>query len=376
MIPGPTNVSERVMRAMTKPIINHRSPEFHALYKSIIENAKYVFQTEGDVFILTCSGTGVVECALANVIQPGDKVIVPNFGFFCTMIKEAVKAYGGIPIEIPVEWGRAVLPDQVKEAFEAEKDVKMICIVYNETSTGVKVADLKEIGKIASEYGALLMVDAISILGGDECPVDEWNMDLCVVGSQKCLAAPPGLALISVSEKAWEVIEENLNRPTYFDLVRHKDHLEKYSETPFTPSVPLFYALDEALEMIVEEGLEKRIKRHRLCAKAFYSAIADFGFDFFADPPFRSSTVIAAKVPEGLDEKALREIMREKYGVVIAGSREEKLMGKIVRIGSMGIVSEKEVTATIDAMGKSLIELGYKVNLDKALNSVKEVFRA
>jgi aspartate aminotransferase-like enzyme len=357
MIPGPTNVPERVMRALAKPITSHRGPEFHEFYSGLIEKVKYAFQTKNDVFILTSSGTGGVECAISNVLSPGDEVLVPVNGVFSQRLKEKVEILGGKPIEVPIEWGKAATPEQLARAAEGH-DVRAIAVVYNETSTGTTMRGLKEVGKIAREHDALFVVDAISILGGDELLADDWGIDLCVTGSQKCIACPPGLALISVSKRAWKVIEKARSRAYYFDLSK-KGEFQKRLETPFTPALSLFFALDEALTIIQEEGLKKRIKRHRKCAKDFYEGIQKMGLKPFADERWRSNTVIAVKNPPGVEDKKLRELMRKKYGVVIAGGMG-KLKGTMFRIGNMGIVSGREVSATIKALEGALKELGYK----------------
>jgi len=372
MIPGPTNVPDRIINAMQRPMINHRSAEYHELHRRITEGARYAFQTKGDVFALTCSGTGGVECAVSNVISPGDRVIIPVNGVFSQRFKENIERFGGVPVEIPIEWGKAATPDQIKEVVEREKNVKAIAIVYNETSTGTTMRRLDEVGRIAEEQGLLFMVDAISILCGDNLPVDRWKVDICIAGTQKCLACPPGAALISVSEKAWKVIEKSRRGSYYFDLLKARESHEK-DETPFTPSIPVFYALDEALNMLKEEGLENRIKRHKVCAKAFYNALQELGLQVLPDKQFRSNTVLAINIPHGLEDKAWRDLMREKYGVMVAGGMG-KLKGSVIRIGSMGIVSKVEVNKTIDALGKSLADLGKKVNLKAGLAAAEKVF--
>jgi aspartate aminotransferase-like enzyme len=372
MIPGPTNVPNRIMAAMQRPMINHRGPEFRQLYRSLYEGMQYAFQTKNHVFALTCSGTGGVECAVSNTISLGDKVVIPVNGGFSQRFKEKIETFGGVPIEIPVEWGKAATPDQIREAVEREKNVKAIAVVYNETSTGVKMHGLDEVGRIAEKHNALLIVDAVSVLCGDDLPVDKWKVDLCVVSTQKCLACPPGLALVSVSEKAWQVIQAGKHTSYYFSLLKCKEFHEK-EETPFTPSIPLYYALDEALKMLKEEGLENRIKRHKKCAGAFYNAFRKMGLQLFADENFLSNTVIAVKIPQGIADKDWRDILREKYGVVVAGGMG-KTKGTIIRIGSMGIVSEAEVNITIDAIGRSLNDLGHKVDLKAGLEVAKNTF--
>jgi len=372
MVPGPTNVPDRVMRAMIKPMISHRSSEFRKLYDSLTENMRYLFQTQGDVYILTVSGTGGVECIIGNTVNPGDKIIIPVFGLFSERMKEAIIRRGGEPIDLRFTWGTAPTADRIKEAVEAEKDAKAIAIVYNETSTGVTVRDLPEIGRIAKENDLLLIVDAVSILGGDELPVDKWNIDICVTASQKCLACPPGLALFSISEKAWEIIEET-QRPFYFDMAMMRSFSQK-SETPFTPAIPLFYALDEALKIIREEGLKKRFNRHKICSEAFYEAIEAMELKAFPEEDVRSRTVIAFRRPEGIDGTAIRKIMEEKYNVVIAGGAG-KLKESTLRIGCMGTISETETLLTVNALENALKDLGYDIESGSGIEAARRRFR-
>jgi len=368
MVPGPTNVSDRVMRAMLKPMIDHRSRQFKALYESITENMRYLFQTEGDVFALTVSGTGGVECVVGNMVNRGDRIIVPVFGLFGERLKEAVLRRGGIPIELPVKWGTAPTADQIRKVAEKERDAKAIAVVHNETSTGVTVRDLPEIGEVARENNLLFIVDAVSILGGDELPVDKWGVDICVTASQKCVACPPGLALLSVSEKAWKVAEET-ERPYYFDMIEMRRYAQR-SETPFTPALPLFYALDEALRMIHEEGLENRFKRHKTCGEAFYAAVEAMKLEPFPDRNVRSNTVIAFNKPQGIDNVEVRRLMNDRYGVFIAGGAG-KLKDAIFRIGCMGIVSEAETLQTINALESALTDLGYGVERGAGIEAAR-----
>ena len=344
MVPGPTNVPDRVFRAMMKPIISHRGSEFRTLYKRISENLKYLFQTDGEVFVLTASGTGGVECAISNIVNPGDKV----------------------------EYGDAPRVSQIEEAVREHRDLKAIAIVYNETSTGVTVRDLPKIGEVAKEFGIPLIVDAVSILGGDKLPVDEWGIDICVAGSQKCLACPPGISLISVSDEAWEIIGKTISRPFYFDLIRMREFASRF-ETPFTPAIPLLYALDESLKMIREEGLEKRFRRHRVCGEAFYDAVEAMGLEPFPKRDVRSNTVIAFKKPSEMDGLRVREIMRDRYNVVIAGGAG-RLKDQIFRIGCMGAISEAETLITISALENALKDVGYPVEIGAGIKAARTRF--
>jgi len=374
MLAGPTNVSDRVMKAMTKPIIGHRGSEFHTLHESILDNLRYVFQTKNDVFTLTSSGTGGVNCAVSNIVNPGDKVIIPVSGIFSQRMRDKIVRCGGKTVELPLEWGKAPTAEQIAQIVDKEKDAKAIAIVYNETSTGVTVRDLPKIGKIARENNLLLVVDAISVLGGDNLPMDEWNVDICVAGSQKCLACPPGLAMVAVNDRALEVIEKTVARPYYFDIIKMRDFIAKI-ETPFTPAVPLFYALDEALKMIREEGLEKRFKRHATCAKAFYNAVEALKLKTVSNEKVRSNTIIAVRMPSGVNNTELRKIMKEQHHVSVAGG-QGKLKKLIIRIGCMGIISETETIRTIDALENALNALNYPVEVGTGIEAARQVFQS
>ena len=372
MLPGPTNVPPRVMRAMLKPIINHRGPEFKELMERLTEDAKRVFGTKGDIVILSSSGTGGVECSLSNIVSSGDKVMIPVHGVFSQRVKQIIERVGGKAVEVPVDWSRAVTIEQIEDALKKERGAKAIAVVYNETSTGVKTKCLKEVGELCNERGLLFVVDAISILGGDVLPVDNWHVDICVTGSQKCLMCPPGLALLSVSEKAWSTIEKNKSQAHYFNLLPYRE-FQKEGQTPYTPAIPLFFALDEAFQTIKEEGLEVIFKRHKLCAEALYSAAENLGLELFADREFRSNTVIAVKNPKGILDKDLRELLRKKYRIVIAGGMG-KLKGTMFRIGSMGVVSRFEILSVVSALESALADLGYRSAIGEGVSTAREIF--
>lgn len=358
MVPGPTNVPTRVLHAMSRPIINHRSQEFHTLYDHIRGNLRYAFQTEGDVFPLSASGTGGVEAIVANVVRRGDRVIVPVNGDFSERIKENIAYFGGIPVEVHIEWGKAASAIMIEKAIEMVKDAKVLFVIYNETSTGATTKELAEIGRVARKRGLIFAVDAVSNFAGDPLPMDEWGVDLCVAGSQKCLACPPGLVMVSVSQKAWEFIKTEKAQSNYWDLMKCK-RFDERNETPFTPAISLFYALDEALQMLREEGLENRIVRHARMAGAFYAAAEALGLSMFADKAFRSHTVIALRNPPGIDVREMIQVMHDRYGVTITGG-----MGAIrdttFRIGSMGIISPREVLATVKALEGGLKAVKYE----------------
>ncbi len=371
MLPGPTNVPPRVARAMLKPLIGHRGPEFKQLHNDILEKTKRVFDTKGDVFILTSSGTGATECALQNTVDDGDKIIVTENGFFSERLTEAIRAYGGTPIVIKTPWGRSPKIEDFKKTLKDDPDAKVLAVVYNETSTGATVRCMKELGEMCARQDILLMVDAISILGGDELPVDKWNVDLCVTASQKCLMCPPGLSFVSVSDKAWDKIQKKkTHRSYYFDLLMWKKYKEE-GYTPFTPSVPLFYALNEYCDMILEEGLARRFDRHRICAEAVYNSTEAMGLHLYAEKESRSHTVATIESPPGIDEGKVRELIRTKYGISLGGSLGEA-KGKVFRVGIMGNVGSSEIMTTVSAIGSATAELGMKSKISEGLEAARE----
>lgn len=363
MLPGPTNVPDRVMAAMAKPLINHRGEAFATLLKEVTEKSKALFQTVESPLILSASGTGGVEAAVWNLVRPGDRVVVTVFGEFGARLAEAVELAGGEAVRVTSEFGKVPSREAVEEAVRGTERLKAVYVVHNETSTGCTVPYVEELGRVVRETGAFYVVDAISSLGGYSIPVDEWGVDLCVTGSQKCLAAPPGLALLSLSRRAAEYVRREPPRMRYFDLARQLEFLAR-GETPFTPAIPLYYALDEALDMLIEEGLEARVRRHARHAKTFYSAIEAMGLRAFADPQVRSNTVIAGLYPDGLDDRLFRKRMDEEHDIIL-GAGFGPMKSKMFRIGNMGEVSVSHVNRTAAAMALTLVKSGQPVDLGR-----------
>ncbi|MFQ5921015.1 MAG: pyridoxal-phosphate-dependent aminotransferase family protein [Nitrososphaerales archaeon] len=371
MIPGPTNVPHRVMQAMTVPIINHRSDDFRKMYRGIQEKTKKVFQTDkSEIVVLTTSGTGGVEAAVVNLVRKGDKVVIPVNGEFSSRLATMIELAGGEAIRVNSPYGETATYDQVKEAFDNNKGVKALYVVYNETSTGTRVTWLDRAKDLTSRDDAFFIADAVSNFGGDELPVDKWGVDIGVTASQKCLAAPPGLAPISVSSRAAKFMKDNPPPTLYLNLPRYFKYFDQSAETPFTPALPLYFAFDEALDMILEEGMDARIKRHKKCADAFYSALNSIGFSPFAKPDVRSNTVIALNYRNGMEDKKFRGLLAKEFKVLVAGGFGE-LKGKVWRIGSMGEVSRYHVMRTLSAISSALNIMGMKTNAD-ALSVAEE----
>lgn len=357
MLPGPTNVPNRVVNAMLTPMINHRSEDFRKLYKDIVNKTQTVFETENDIVVLTTSGTGAVETSVLNLIKKDDAVIIPVNGEFSTRLADLIDNYGGKTIRINAPYGQNPPIEKIEEAFEKNPNVKALYVVYNETSTGTTLRNLSKLGDLCKAHGAFFVVDAVSILGGDELPVDKWNVDICFTATQKALAAPPGIAPISISKEAKKYMIENPPASQYLNLKRYFKYYSESFETPFTPAVSLFYAYQEALNIIIEEGMQNRISRHRKCANAFYAGLEAFGFTPFADADSRSNVVIAVNYLPGIDDKKFRELISTKFKVLLAGGFGE-LKGKVFRVGCMGEVSSYHVMRTLSAISSSMSILG------------------
>ena len=357
-IPGPTPVPPKVLEAGARPMINHRGREFAAILDRVTKRVKEVFLTQNDVFILTTSGTGVMETAVVNTLSPGDRVLVISVGAFGDRFANIAKTYGADVSRLDYEWGKAADPEDVRRALAADPAIKAVLIVHNETSTGV-TNPLAEIAKVVREFDKLLLVDAISSLSAVPVRTDDWGLDFVVTASQKGWMVPPALGMVSVSPRAWEAHAQAKIPRYYMDITAAKDYLER-GQTPWTPAVSVFYGLDLALEMMAQEGLENIFARHRRIGQFTRDGVKSLGLKLFADERFASDTVTAVKVPEGVDGKALQKLCLDEYDLVMAGG-QAKLAGKIFRIGHLGFVSEEDVKAALDVLAKALPRVGFPV---------------
>lgn len=375
MLPGPTTVHPRVLNAMSQAVVNHRSAKYGEILTETSELMADVFQTKNQAYLLTGSGTAAMEAAVSNVLNPGEKVLNVVGGKFGERFMKIAKAHGIDAKELAVEWGTAVTPEAVKEALDADEDIEAVTVVHNETSTGV-AAPIEAIGKVMKDYDALYIVDTVSSLGGDEVKVDDFGIDVCVTGSQKCLAAPPGMAAITLSDDAWSKVENVTPNGFYLDMKAYKKSGDKNPpETPYTPSVSLTYAMNEALKMIKEEGLDNRVARHHKAAQVSVDAVKALGLELFADPEVSSATVTAVKMPEGITDSEFRGTTRDKYGVELAGGQDH-LKGNIFRIGHMGNISYKELLQTFGAIGMTLKEFGIIDEPGAGVASITESYSA
>lgn len=375
MLPGPTNVPERVMRAMITPMINHRSDDFVELYEDAVEKTKHVFQSNGEAVLLSASGTGAVEASVVNLIKKGDKVIIPTNGEFSGRLAQMLEWAGANVVRLETPPGQNATFEQVKEAFDNNKDVKAFYCVWNETSTGTMIKYLDRVKDLTSRNDAYYVVDGVSIVGGEELKMDKWGIDVAMTGAQKAFAAPPGISPIVVNERAKKYMNENPPKTMYFNLARYFKYYEESKHTPFTPALPLLYAYREAMNIILEEGLDNRIKRHRICSDALYSGLSALGLTPFAKEDSRSTVVVALNYLQGLEDKTFRNTLAEKFRVLVAGGFGN-LKGKVFRVGCMGEVHRYHVMRTISAIGSTLEMMGYKTKSMDALKTAEDKLKS
>jgi len=372
MTPGPVPFHPRVYRAMSRVVFHHRTPEFRKTFVECVSMMKEVMQTKNDVFIFTGSGTSAMDAAIANCVSPGDKVLNLLGGKFSERWAEITETFGAKSIQLEVEWGKAVKPEMVSNALKKEPDIKFVTVCHNETSTAV-LNPVQEIAKITNEYGKILIVDGITSVGGDYVYPDKWGIDILVTGSQKCLGCPPGLGMIMVGPKAWDIINKREKIPSYYvNLPAYKKAFEKSSETPNTSAISLIYGLHESLKMILEEGYENRVRRHRLMAEATRRGMEALGLQLLAEKGYESNTITALKYPEGVDDGAFRRGM-QKHGTLVAGGQDH-LRGKIFRVAHMNIIAEREILLVLAVTGLVLRELGFKCESGVGVSAAQEVF--
>ena len=353
-IPGPTPLPERVVRSMNRPMIDHRGPEFAAILAEITAGAKRVFKTKNDLLLLTSSGTGGLESAVANLVSPGDQVVAALCGNFGERFAALAAAYGADVVRLEFEWGQPVDPDDLAQVLQRHPKANVVLLTHNETSTGL-TNPLRELARTARSAERLVVVDGVSSISSIDIETDAWGVDVAVSGSQKGWMAPPGFALVSISERAWAQQAKARSPRFYFDWKEAKTWADK-GMTPFTPAVPVAFAMQEGLRMLEEEGLNNVYERHERLARAAQVGLHALGFQLFAQEGYRSNTVTSAVPPPGLDVAALRDLLNTKYGVVIAGG-QGKMTGKMVRVGHLGAVAEGDVVQVIWAIEHALEEL-------------------
>ena len=369
MTPGPAPVPEDVLLELARPVIHHRSAEAKEVITEVATELKSVFQTKNDVLILTASGTGAMEAAAVNTVPPGGKAIVLSAGYFSARWGSICKTYGLNVVTLDTEWGQPVDPSQVANALKAHPDTVCVMGTLSETSTGTG-HPVEAIGKVVAATDAVFAVDGISGVGAMECRADAWGVDLLCVGSQKALMLPPGLAFVSVSPKAWAKIDAFESHSFYFNLKAARKKMKEF-DTPFTPAHTLILALRASLRRIRAEGIENVWKRHKLMSEACQAGVVALGLELFSARPAEGLT--AFRVPEGLKDGDIRNGLADRFGITTVGG-QDKLKGKIVRVGHMGYMDELDVISGLAALEMVLNDLGMEIEPGVAVTAAQQVF--
>lgn len=375
--PGPTEIHPRVLQAMARPLQNpDLDPDFYTFYDSLCEKVKKILRTRNDVILQSGEAIIGLEAAVASLVSPGEKVLAMSSGIYGDGFANFVRMYGGTPVTVKFPYDEIVKPEEVERVLEKEKDIEVATLVHCETPSGT-LNPLREIGKICSGYNVILIVDAVSSVAGVPVETDKWNVDINIVGSQKCISAPPGVGIISVSKNAWEKMERRDQKDAikgfYLNLLSWKRDWFQNREFPYTHTASLLYALDEACNLILEEELEKVHARHEKIAYATRNAVQAMNLELYPkQEDYCSNTVTAIKIPQGIEDEKLRNHMLQKYGVMVAGNWGE-LKGKVIRLGHMGYNAYPDKTIhALFALSQSLTDLGFKNNTEDATKILKE----
>ncbi len=369
--PGPTPVPDRVVRKMSAPILTHRSSEFSDLLRQVASGLQHVFRTENDVLVLTASGSGAMEAAVVNLLSPGDRVLAISGGKFGGRWVELCATYGIDALTFDVEWGTAADPDEIDRILGEQGPFEAVLATHSETSTGV-LHDIEVLGRVARGHGCYLVVDAISGLGANELRTDDWHVDIALTGSQKALMIPPGLAFISVSERAWQRIEESRQPSYYLNLIRARDSFTK-GLTPYTPAVSLLMGLAESLKMMKELGLEEIYRIHERNALVTRAGVGALGLDLFARRP--SNVLTSVVMPPGIDGSELLKTIKQECGVTIANGMDH-YRGKYIRIAHLGYnVAPSDMIVALEALEHGLGRHGYEFESGAGVAVAERVIR-
>lgn len=386
MMPGPTEVAPSVIQAMCRPAISHTDARFHEVQDRASERVAKIIGTTGQVVLLNASGRGGIEAAMSTALEPIDRILIVNNGVFGNMLQEIALRCRLDVVEIRSEQGRPLDLDRIEDAASGP-DIKALAVVHSETSSGV-LNPIREICDIARRYNLISIIDAVSSAGGAEIRMDEWGIDLLCTGTQKCLGSLAGLAPVGIADRMWEIFDRRSTIPQsfFFDLNRwklmwfRKEHggllKFKYRRQPMTMATHLVYALDEAARLVLDEGLESRFRRHRTAGAALRAALPHLGLSLFPEERLASPTTTAILPPKGVSEGAIRKILRERYGILVAGGLEE-YYEKMFRIGHMALTASYEyIIPTVAALELAMRELGVSdVEPGQAVAAAQEVFR-
>ena len=373
MTAGPTPLPPAVSQAMAEPMLYHRAPAFVEVYARALRRLKVVFGTANEVQVFAASGTGAMESAVANLTRPGEPALVASCGNFGERWAKLCDAYGADTVHWASDWGRKVDPAELDRKLGEHDGVKVVFTTLSETSTGV-VNDVRELTEVAHRHGALIAVDAISGIGAVPLPQDEWGVDVVVSGSQKALMAPPGLGFASANEAALAHAAAAPGRRFYFDWERYVSGQRKDSpDSPFTPAVGLICALDVALGLIEQEGLDAVYERHRLLGRATREAARALELDALGEADENANVVTAITLPEAIDGTAVPKLMRDRFGITIAGGQGH-LKGKIARIAHCGYFGAFDILVTVAGLEMTMSELGHELELGAGVAAAQRVF--
>jgi len=373
--PGPSNVDERVLRAMSAPVVGYFDPSMLEIAAEIQRLLNLAFGTANRAtFPVSATGSGGMEAALVNLIEPGDKVAIGYNGFFGDRMVQIVERCGGVPIKVEAEWGRPILPEQFEETLKRERAVKIVALVHAETSTGV-LQPLDGLRALCERFGALLLVDAVTSLAGHPVEVDRYGVDACYSATQKALNAPPGLAPLTLSERAVEAIRRRKRKVQsyYLDVALFEQYWGTNKFYHHTPPVSFYYAILEALRIVEEEGLEARYERHRVNSLALVAGLEAMGLRMHVEPAYRLWTLNAVRIPQGADDALVRGRLVKEFGIEIGGGLGA-LKGQIWRVGLMGMnATPNNVLLFLAALERILRSEG--VSCGSGLSAAEDVYR-
>jgi aspartate aminotransferase-like enzyme len=371
MTPGPTPVPPEVLAALAEPVVHHRGGDFREIYERCLARLREVYRTETDVLLFTSSGTGAFESAVANLTSPGERALVVSAGSFGERWAAMVRAFGADLVHVRLDWGETPEPDDLRSALADAGDVRVVYLVHSETSTGV-VADVQALAAVAKEAGALAVVDAVSSLGAVPLETDAWGIDVVVSGSQKALMCPPGLAFASVSPAALDVAARSTAPRFVYDWERTRAAQAKL-DAPFTPAVSLVRALDVALGLLLDEGLEAAFVRHARLGRACREGAKAMGLELFSPDEDRSAVVTAIRAPDGVDATRVVAELRQRFGITVANGQGE-LKGKIVRIGHIGWFDVFDITTALAALELAFADAGAEIERGAAVTRALEAY--
>ena len=375
LAPGPTPIPPEVLLAQGGPLVYHRGPGFGNIMREVTARLKELYRTEtADVLLMTSSGTGGLESAIANCFSPGDEVLVPLAGFFAERFKTLAERFGLMVRTVDYEWGERIRPDEVTASL-AEHPVKAVLLTHSETSTGV-IQPIEQLARVANDAGAMVVVDVVSSLGAVPFEFDDWGIDVAIGGSQKALSASPGIAFVAISERAWEASRAATCPRFYFDWATYKRFADLPDpENPWTPAISVMQGLQAALELYFQDGVDAAMRRHRMLSRAVKEGVKALGLDLFGEGLDDNWTVTAIRAPESADADTISDTMRAEHGCVIAPG-QGPLKGKVFRIGHFGYFSELDIIRGLAALEMTLERLGFPVKRGAGVAAAESVFQS